>query len=362
MSSSFGKNIIVNVFGQSHGKAIGMLMDNVPAGEKIDMDELMQFLDRRKPGKNKLSTGRKESDEPVFLSGIQDDMTCGTPICAIIENSDQRSSDYSELADKPRPGHADYTAFVKWNGLADMRGGGHFSGRLTAPICIAGGIAKQILARKGIFVGAHLMEVAGICDDTFEMMPTGDVFDNIAAKAFPVINDAQGKSMMQAIENAAADGDSVGGIIECAVIGVQAGLGSPMFEGVEGKLAQVIFGIPAIKGLEFGAGFSASRMKGSENNDSFYIDKGEVKTRTNNAGGILGGITNGMPIVFRVAVKPTPSIAKEQDTISLAGGCDTKLRIKGRHDPCIAHRAVPVMEAAAALVILDMIMEENNGH
>lgn len=362
MSSSFGKNIIVNVFGQSHGKAIGMLMDNVPAGEKIDMDELMQFLDRRKPGKNKLSTGRKESDVPVFLSGIQDDMTCGTPICAIIENNDQRSSDYNELKDKPRPGHADYTAFVKWNGLADMRGGGHFSGRLTAPICIAGGIAKQILARKGIFVGAHLMEVAGICDDAFEMIPDRAVFDAVAAKDFPVINDIKGKSMMQAIENAAADGDSVGGVIECAVIGVREGLGSPMFEGVEGKMAQVIFGIPAIKGIEFGAGFLASRMKGSENNDAFYIDKGEIKTRTNNAGGILGGITNGMPIVFRAAVKPTPSIAKEQDTISLAGGCDAKLKIKGRHDPCIAHRAVPVVEAAAALVILDMVMEENNGY
>lgn len=359
MSSSFGKNIKISVFGQSHGKAVGVFMDNLPAGEKIDMDKLNRFMERRRPGKNKLSTARKEADIPVFLSGIENDVTCGTPICAVIENGDQRSSDYDELKDKPRPGHADYTAYVKWNGLADMRGGGHFSGRLTAPLCIAGGIAKQILEKRGIIIGAHLLEVAGVRDEGFSMTTEENNLSSIAAKEFPVINDHAGNNMVKAIEKAAADGDSVGGVIECIVLGVPAGLGDPMFEGVESRIASAVFGIPAIKGIEFGAGFEAARMKGSQHNDPLFIDEGgNIKTRTNNAGGILGGITNGMPLVFKAAVKPTPSIAKEQDTVSLSGKCDTKLQVKGRHDPCIAHRAVPVVEAVTALVILDIMMEE----
>ncbi|MBE6991515.1 MAG: chorismate synthase [Ruminococcaceae bacterium] len=359
MSSEFGKCIKVSIFGQSHGKAIGVVVDGLPSGERVDMEELNAFLSRRKPGKNKLSTARRENDIPVFLSGIADDTTCGSPICAIIENSDARSKDYAALADKPRPSHADYTAWVKWNGTADMRGGGHFSGRLTAPLCIAGGIAKQILACRGIHVGAHLYRVAGINDDAYPMIPGKEVFDAVSSKEFPVISDEKGALMQQKIAEASADGDSVGGIIECAVIGLPAGLGSPMFDGMENRLAQVVFGIPAVKGIEFGSGFESADLRGSENNDPFTVDdSGKIVTVTNNCGGILGGITNGMPLTFKAAIKPTPSISKIQNTVSLSQKADAQLAIEGRHDPCIAHRAVPVMEAAAALAVLDILMEE----
>ena len=359
MSSEFGKCVKVSIFGQSHGKAIGVVVDGLPSGEKVDMEELNAFLSRRKPGKNKLSTARQEKDMPIFLSGIADDVTCGSPLCAMIENGDARSRDYAALADKPRPSHADYTAWVKWNGSADMRGGGHFSGRLTAPLCIAGGIAKQILARRGIHVGAHLYQVADISDDAFPMIPDKNAFDAVSSKEFPVINDEKGALMQQAIAEASAEGDSVGGIIECAIIGLPAGLGAPMFDGMENRLASVIFGIPAVKGLEFGRGFESASLRGSENNDPFTIDEnGNIVTMTNNSGGILGGITNGMPLTFKAAVKPTPSISKSQKTVSLSQMADAELVVEGRHDPCIAHRAVPVMEAAAALVILDILVEE----
>ncbi len=361
MSSEFGKVLRVGVFGQSHGRAIGVTMDGLPAGEAIDMDELRAFLERRRPGRSSLSTARREADEPVFLSGLVDGKTSGSPLCAIIENKDVRSKDYSEFADKPRPGHADYTACVKWNGKADMRGGGHFSGRLTAPLCIAGGIAKQILARKDIFVGAHLAEIAGIADEAFPLMPTQTLFAEIAAKPFPVIDDAQGESMRSAILSAAADGDSVGGVIECAAIGVPAGLGGPMFDGMENRLSAALFGIPAVKGVEFGAGFQAATMRGSKNNDPFIMaGDGSIVTKTNHAGGILGGITTGMPIVMRLGVKPTPSIAKTQNTVSLSARENTTLAINGRHDPCIAHRAVPVAEAVCAIVLLDSLLEEKS--
>ena len=361
MSSEFGKLLKVSVFGQSHGRAIGVNMDGLPAGEAINLDELQEFLDRRKPGKSRLSTARKEADRPIFLSGLENGVTCGFPLCAIIENADQHSSDYSELADKPRPAHADYTAHVKWAGHADMRGGGHFSGRLTAPLCIAGGIAKQILARRGIFVGAHLSAVAGIPDESFPLTPTTELFDAVAAKAFPVVSDEAGEAMQAAILAAREDGDSVGGIVECAVIGLPAGLGDPMFEGVENRLAAALFGIPAVKGVEFGAGFGACAMRGSENNDPFTAENGKIVTTQNNAGGILGGITTGMPVTLRVGIKPTPSIAKAQQTVSLSAAEDTELNIRGRHDPCIAHRAVPVVEAVTAAVILDLLLEGNHG-
>ena len=361
MSSEFGKLLKVSVFGQSHGRAIGVNMDGLPAGEAINLDELQEFLDRRKPGKSRLSTARKEADRPIFLSGLENGVTCGFPLCAIIENADQHSSDYSELADKPRPAHADYTAHVKWAGHADMRGGGHFSGRLTAPLCIAGGIAKQILARRGIFVGAHLSAVAGIPDESFPLTPTPELFDAVAAKAFPVVSDEAGEAMQAAILAAREAGDSVGGIVECAVIGLPAGLGDPMFEGVENRLAAALFGIPAVKGVEFGAGFGACAMRGSENNDPFTVENGKIVTTQNNAGGILGGITTGMPVTLRVGIKPTPSIAKAQQTVSLSAAEDTELNIRGRHDPCIAHRAVPVVEAVTAAVILDLLLEGNHG-
>ena len=361
MSSEFGNLLKVSVFGQSHGKAIGVVVDGLPAGEAIDLEELDRFLDRRRTGKNRLSTARKESDVPVFLSGLENGVTCGAPLCAVIENSDQHSLDYTELRDKPRPGHADYTAFVKWGGQADMRGGGHFSGRLTAPLCIAGGIARQILARRGVYVGAHLWSVGTERDTPFPLRPTRELFEAVAAKPFPVLDDQAGERMQALILEARQNLDSVGGVIECAATGMPAGLGDPMFGGVENRLAAALFGIPAVKGVEFGDGFASARAHGSENNDPFAEEDGRVVTETNHAGGILGGITSGMPLVLRTAMKPTPSIARPQRTVSLSAGADAELVIHGRHDPCIAHRAVPVVEAVTAAVLLDLLLEGNHG-
>ncbi len=363
MSSEFGNKLKITVFGQSHGEAVGVVADGFPAGENIDTDELCSFMDRRRGGKNALSTARSEADIPRFISGVENGITVASPLCAIIDNRNVRSADYALLADTPRPGHADLTAFLKWSGKADMRGGGHFSGRLTAPLCAAGGIAKQILARRGIFVGAHISEIAGIADKSFPLLPDVTLFEQIAAKDLPVIDDSAGEKMCAAVLGAAKDGDSVGGIIECAAVGLSPGLGEPMFGGVENRLAAVLFGIPAVKGVEFGSGFAGSRMRGSENNDGYSAENGKIRINSNNCGGILGGITNGMPLVFRTAIKPTPSIAREQDSISLSEMKSTKLSIRGRHDPCIAQRAVPVVEAVAALVLLDMILEDNqHGH
>ena len=361
MSSEFGNIIRVSVFGQSHGRAIGVVVDGLPAGEAIDLEELQRFLDRRRPGTGPLSTARKENDVPEFLSGLEGGKTCGAPLCAVIKNADQHSKDYGELADKPRPGHADFTAWAKWGGRADMRGGGHFSGRLTAPLCVAGGIAKQILARRGIFVGAHLASVAGICDRPFPLYPTAALFSEIAAKPFPVLDEAAGERMRAAILEAKNDLDSVGGVIECAAAGLPAGLGEPMFGGVENRLAAALFGIPAVKGVEFGEGFRAAELRGSENNDPFTVEDGEIRAETNRAGGILGGITTGMPLVLRAAVKPTPSIGRPQKTVRLSAMEAAELTVHGRHDPCVAHRAVPVAEAVTAAVLLDMLLEGNHG-
>ncbi len=361
MSSEFGKILKVSVFGQSHGTAIGVNIDGLPAGEKIDLEELQRFLDRRRPGKNKLSTARNEGDVPEILSGLLDGKTCGAPLCAVIRNSDQHSKDYAELADKPRPGHADYTAWVKWKGHADMRGGGHFSGRLTAPLCIAGGIAKQILARRGIYVGAHLRGVGGVADAPFPLTPTPELFEEVIRKPFPVLDDKAGETMQAVILSVKEYLDSVGGVVECAAIGLPAGLGDPMFDGVENRLAAALFGIPAVKGVEFGAGFGAAAVLGSSNNDSFLVKDGNIVTETNHAGGVLGGITTGMPLVLQAAFKPTPSIAKQQQTVSLSAMENTDLEIHGRHDPCIAHRAVPVVEAVTACVLLDLLLEGNHG-
>lgn len=357
MSSEFGKLLRVSVFGESHGPAIGVLIDGLPAGEAVDADELQRFMNRRRPGQNALSTARKESDAPRFLSGLRDGVTNGFPLAALIGNADQRSGDYDAFRDTPRPGHADYTAFVKWGGAADMRGGGHFSGRLTAPICIAGGIAKQILARRNIHIGAHLSSVANIADDAFPLYPAKELFDAVAAKAFPVLNDRAGKRMQEAIAKAREESDSVGGVVECAAVGIPSGWGGPMFEGMESRLAAALFGIPAVKGVEFGAGFTASTLRGSENNDAFAVEQGRVVTVTNHSGGILGGITNGMPLLFRAAFKPTPSIARPQRSVNLRTNQEIEMTIPGRHDPCVAHRAAPVVEAAAAVVLLDVALE-----
>ena len=361
MSSEFGKLLKVSVFGQSHGRAVGVVIDGLPAGESVDLEELQRFLDRRRPGKNTLSTARSEADRPIFLSGLEDGVTCGAPLCAVIENSDPHSKDYSGLTDKPRPGHADYTAWVKWGGHADMRGGGHFSGRLTAPLCVAGGIAKQLLARRGIYVGAHLSSVGTEQDEPFPLRPTSELFQAVSEKPFPVLNDGAGERMQTLILEAKNALDSVGGVVECATVGLPAGLGGPMFDGVENRLAAALFGIPAVKGVEFGDGFAATRTRGSQNNDPFIIEDGQIVTETNRAGGVLGGITTGMPLVLRTAFKPTPSIGQPQKTVSLSAMENTEVQIHGRHDPCIAHRAVPVVEAVTAAVILDLLLEGNYG-
>ena len=360
MSSMFGKNIKISIFGQSHSKAIGISIDGLPAGIKIDMDKLNRFMSRRAPGGKFYSTPRKEADSVEFISGLVDDTTCGAPICGIIKNTNTKSSDYSELRDIPRPGHADYTANVKYKGYQDVAGGGHFSGRLTAPLCVAGGICMQILEQKGITIAAHISNLGGICDDKFDMAHiTMDDLERLQEREFPIINTDVFETMKKRVEEVKSEKDSLGGIIECAVVGLKPGIGEPMFDGVENKIASIVFGIPAVKGIEFGAGFAVADMWGSENNDEFYYDDEEdkVKTKTNNHGGILGGITSGMPVVYRVAIKPTPSIAREQDSVSLEKSENVKLKIKGRHDPCIVPRAVPVVEAATAVAIVDLIMD-----
>ena len=328
MSSTYGKNLKIAIFGQSHSEAIGVTMDGLPAGFSIDMDELQSFMNRRAPGRDKYSTPRKEADKPDFISGLVGNVTCGAPLTAIIKNTNTRSSDYDNIRDIPRPGHADFTAHVKYGGFEEVSGGGHFSGRLTAPLCIAGGIVKQILAESGITVDAVIKEIGGNSEDPY-----------------------------RAIEEARGRGDSVGGIIECTVTGLPAGIGNPMFDGVENNIAKAVFAIPAVKGIEFGRGFDAGRICGSENNDEFYYEGEQVRTRTNNHGGILGGITSGMPVVFRVAIKPTPSISIQQNSISYSRGEDDILRVRGRHDPCIVPRAVPCVEAACAIALYDLILD-----
>lgn len=346
MSSEFGKNIKVSVFGQSHSKAIGVVVDGLPVGENIDTVKLQAFMNRRKPSDGIYSTKRNEPDEVNILSGLVAGVTCGAPLCAIIENKDQRSQDYRDIVDVPRPGHSDYTAYVKYKGFNDVAGGGHFSGRLTAPLCIAGGAALQILERRGISIGAHIVKIGKAETDCFN--PVNLTPDKLNV---PLLTE----NMEHEIEAAAKDSDSIGGVIECAILGMPVGIGDPMFDGVENVLAKALFGIPAVKGLEFGAGFKVAEMRGSENNDDYRIEDGKVKPVTNNAGGILGGITSGMPVIFRIAIKPTPSIGQEQDSVSLSEMQDTVLTVKGRHDSCIVPRAVPVVEAVAALCILDML-------
>ena len=359
MSSTYGESLKLSIFGQSHGAAIGMTLDGIPAGLPVDTEALQAFLNRRAPGQNDWSTPRREEDKPEFLSGILEGHTCGAPIAAAIHNTNTRSGDYANLKDAPRPGHADYTAQVKYGGYQDAAGGGHFSGRLTAPLCIAGGLCKQWLEHMGIRIGAHLAAVGGSCDRIFD--PLEPEIDRVG-KDFPVLEPTAGEQMRQRVREARAEGDSVGGIIECAVTGLPAGLGEPMFGGMESRIAGIVYGIPAVKGVEFGIGFRAAELRGSENNDDFTMENGAVKTQTNNAGGILGGITTAMPLIFRVAVKPTPSIAREQQSVSLSGGNTQPLVIKGRHDPCIAPRAVPVVEAAAAIAIFDAILGQNTSH
>ncbi len=358
MASYFGDHIRVSVFGQSHSPAIGVCVDGLPAGERVDLEELDRFLQRRAPGRDFTSTPRKEGDKPAFLCGLVEGITCGAPLAAVIENTNTRSQDYDNLRDVPRPGHADFTAQVKYGGFQDVAGGGHFSGRLTAPLCVAGGIALQILARRGIRVSAHIRSVADIEDRPFDPMgEEPEVLDKLSRAPFPTLEEKAGERMRAAILEAKEQRDSVGGVVECIVQGLPAGLGGPLFGGMEGRLAAALFGIPAVKGVEFGAGFRAAALRGSQHNDPFEVRDGRVVTRTNHAGGILGGITTGMPLVMRAAFKPTASIALEQDSVSLSRMEEEKLVVRGRHDPCIVPRAVPVVEAAAALVLLDALLD-----
>ena len=353
MSSMTGKKIKISVFGQSHSKAIGVVIDGLPAGIELDMDKIYAFMTRRAPGNNAFSTPRKEADRPEIMSGLVNNTTCGAPLCAVIHNTNTRSQDYSDLKDCPRPSHADYAASVRYDGFNDVAGGGHFSGRLTAPLCFAGAVCMQILESRNIFTKAHIYSIKDIKDTPFDLVRITD--EDIASKDFPVIDDNAGKLMQDIILAAKEQGDSVGGIIECAVTGIPAGHGDPMFDGIENIIAKNIFGIPAVKGIEFGNGFDCTKLKGSENNDTYTIKDDKIVTTTNNAGGITGGITTGMPVVFRVAMKPTPSIGKEQDSVSISQKSDRKLTIHGRHDPCIVQRAVPVIEAVAAISILDIL-------
>ena len=349
MSSSYGENLRLTIFGQSHSPAVGMTLEGLPAGERIDLDELRRFMLRRAPGRAAYSTARREADEPEFLSGLRGDVTCGAPLTAIIRNTDTRSADYAALGSVPRPGHADYTAALKYGGAQDSSGGGHFSGRLTAPLCVAGGICAQLLRREGIEIISRILALGGVRDE-------GELRASTPGRAFPVVNAERGEEMAARILQVKALGDSVGGIIECRALHLPAGLGDPMFGGMENRISAIVFGIPAVKGIEFGAGFAASEMTGSACNDAFVIENGAVTTATNNCGGILGGISDGAPLVFTAAIKPTPSIALEQDSVDMQTMQPVKLRIQGRHDPCIVPRAVPCIEAAAAVAIYDALL------
>lgn len=354
MSSVFGRRLNISIFGQSHAEAIGVVIDGFPAGFAVDREALRAFMARRAPGQNAFATPRKEADEVEFLSGLLDGVTCGAPICAVIRNTNTRSGDYRELFDQPRPSHADYPADIRYGGAQDVRGGGHFSGRLTAALCVAGGLCRQYLAEKGIAVGAHIAAVGGVKDTLFD--PVSVTAADFPNGQFPVMDDEAGEAMRAVIEAARREGDSVGGIVECAAVGLPAGIGDPLFDGLENRLSAAVFGIPAVRGIEFGNGFEAAALRGSENNDCYYDDGGTVRTRTNRHGGVLGGISTGMPLVFRAAFKPTPSIAKEQQTLNRRSGQVEPLVIRGRHDPCIVPRAVPCVEAACAIVLCDYLI------
>lgn len=359
MSSIWGERIKVSIFGGSHTEAIGVTIDGLPAGETIDMDEILLQMSRRAPGQDSTATPRKESDTPRVLCGVLNGITTGAPLTAIIENTSQHSKDYSDLKLHPRPGHADYTAWAKFGGHNDIRGGGHFSGRLTAPLVFAGAVARQILSRKGITVASHVSSIGEVCGGEIDpVSPDMKLLNSLSTEYFPVADASAKAQMREAIEAARLEADSIGGTVECFVVGMPTGAGGLMFGGAESVFSSLLFGIPAVKGVGFGAGFSAAYLKGSENNDAFYFDQnGDVKTRTNYCGGILGGITTGMPIVFQTAFKPTPSIGKQQETVDLQTGESYTLSVKGRHDPCIVPRAAPVVEAAACIASLELLAQ-----
>ena len=354
MKNTFGNSVSYTLFGESHGEEIGIIIDGLAPGIEIDEEYINLQLSRRRPN-GKISTSRVEKDEYRIVSGVWDGKTTGTPICILIPNTSKKSGDYSSLATLPRPGHADFAAECKYHGFQDYRGGGHFSGRLTAPIVAAGAIARSALMKKGIYIGTHIKSIADQSDREFSEKELKNDIISLSESKFPVLNESAGDAMRAEAEKAALEGDSVGGILECAVIGMPSGVGEPWFDSVESTLSHALFSIPAVKGVEFGAGFGFASKRGSEANDAFTTDGENVYTKTNNNGGINGGITNGMPIIFRLAIKPTPSIFKEQETVNLDTMENAKLKIEGRHDPCIVHRAAPVVDAITAMVLCDML-------
>ena len=357
MTATFGEKIQMTIFGESHGLAIGCVIDGLPPGTAIDLEAVKAEMQRRAPGKSQLATARQEKDAFIIQSGFFEGRTTGTPMCVLVPNGDQHSGDYSKLQNVMRPGHADYSGKVKYKGFNDYRGGGHFSGRLTAPLVFVGAVAKQILAQRGIYVGAHIASIAEVQDKMFNPLgESKETLAELARKGFQVLDDAKGGEMQQLILAAKQSCDSVGGVIECMAINVPAGVGEPFFDSLESRLAHALFSVPAVKGVEFGKGFALAQLPGSEANDQLYFYGGAVKAYTNNNGGITGGITNGMPVCFKAVLKPTPSIAKVQKTVDLAAGENTELVITGRHDPCVVQRAVPVIEAVAVWVILDMLL------
>ena len=358
MSATFGRNIRMTIFGESHGKAIGLVLDGLPPGTPIDESFIKEEMARRAPGQNQMSTQRQEKDAFIIESGVFEGKAAGTPICVLIPNSDQHSKDYSLLKDVMRPGHADYAGKVKYKGFNDYRGGGHFSGRLTAPLVFAGALAKTVLAKRGITVGTHIARIGKVTDSLFDPLgETAERLQELRSHAMPVLDENKETLMEAEIMTAREQQDSVGGIVEVMATGMPAGIGDPFFDSLESRLAHALFSVPAVKGIEFGAGFAMAALKGSEANDPMIFEGDKVKTTRNNNGGITGGITNGMPVLFRVAIKPTPSISQPQKTVNVTTGENTTLEIKGRHDPCIVPRAVPVIEAVTAWTLLDMLLD-----
>lgn len=355
MKNTFGNNITVTLFGESHGECIGVVMDGLPAGFEIDLDKLAWEMEKRK-AKGSLSTKRHEADQVQIVSGFFEGKTTGTPLTILIANNNTRSQDYAALKYRLRPGHADLAAFEKYGGYQDYRGGGHFSGRLTAPIVAAGAICRQILESKGVKLATHITQLHGITDDNFDETKLSVQMDELNQKEFPVLSETAGSLMKSEIEQAAVNLDSVGGVLQTIVTGFPAGVGEPFFDSVESTLSHLMFSIPAVKGVSFGEGFGFASLYGSQANDPIIAEDRKITTRTNNNGGINGGITNGMPIVFQTCIKPTPSIYKKQDSVDYQTKEAVKLEIKGRHDPAIIHRARAVVDALCAFGLLDLWM------
>ncbi len=358
MKSTFGQNLIISLFGESHGNAVGCVLDGFPSGLKIDFDFLNAQMDKRR-AQGSLSTARHEADQVKFISGVKNGVTCGTPICLMIENTSQHSKDYSKMRNIARPSHADYTAEIKYGGFQDADGGGHFSGRLTAPLVAAGALCLQLLKEKGVTIGSHLYQMMDIKDDAFDALNPVSQIEVCNKKVFSVLNADAEKKMIECIEQARANKDSVGAVIETAVAGLPAGIGNPYFHSLESVLSHLLFSIGGVKGIEFGSGFDFAMMNGSKANDSFVVKENKVMTTTNHNGGINGGISNGMPVLFKTVIKPTPSIYQMQKTVDFKSMENVDLEIEGRHDPCIAHRARVVIDSLTAIAVVDLMMSRS---